>query len=76
MWGRLFLSAVLVVLIIVWLVAIYLMIVDPRTVRLTTSPALPFLQHAVEPFNRGRFLQFVGPYTQDIFQIGRIGLAA
>jgi hypothetical protein len=32
MWGRLFLSAVLVVLIIVWLVAIYLMIVDPRTV--------------------------------------------
>jgi succinate dehydrogenase hydrophobic anchor subunit len=32
MWGRLFLSAVVVVLIIVWLVAIYLMIVDPRTV--------------------------------------------
>ena len=32
MWGRLFLSAVLAVLIIVWLVAIYLMIVDPRRV--------------------------------------------
>jgi hypothetical protein len=35
-----------------------------------------FSEFAVEPFNRGRFLQFVGPYTQDIFQIGRIGLAA
>ena len=30
---------------------------------------------AVEPFNRGRFFQFVGPYAQDIFQIGRVGLA-
>ena len=32
MWGRIILSAVVVVLVIVWLVAIYLMIVDPRTV--------------------------------------------
>jgi hypothetical protein len=33
-----------------------------------------FSEFAVEPFNRGRFLQFVGPYAQDIFQIGRVGL--
>ena len=34
-----------------------------------------FSEFAVEPFNRGRFLQFVGSYAQDIFQIGRVGLA-
>jgi hypothetical protein len=33
-----------------------------------------FSKFAGEPFNRGRFLQFVGPYPQDIFQIGRVGL--
>ena len=33
-----------------------------------------FSEFAGEPFNRGCFLQFVGPYAQDIFQIGRIGL--
>jgi hypothetical protein len=32
MWGRIILSVVVVVLVIVWLVAIYLMIVDPRRV--------------------------------------------
>jgi hypothetical protein len=35
-----------------------------------------FSEFVVEPFNRGRVLQFVGPYAQDIFQIGRVGLAA
>jgi hypothetical protein len=33
-----------------------------------------FSEFAVEPFNRGRILQFIGPYAQDIFQIGRVGL--
>ncbi|MGA7407914.1 MAG: hypothetical protein WBW67_24515 [Pseudolabrys sp.] len=35
-----------------------------------------FSEFAVEPFNRRRFLQFVGSYAQDIFQIGRVGLTA
>ena len=33
-----------------------------------------FSEFAVESFNRSRFLQFVGPYAQDIFQIGCVGL--
>jgi hypothetical protein len=31
MWGRVIIGAVVVVLLIVWLAAIYLMVVDPRT---------------------------------------------